>query len=357
MTTSPQDPGPGQAPQEAPHFTKEMLIDALGHLRGDLEASMTGEGADERARSRLQAARDMGLDRLAPEAIAIIDKARVDVRNLAWPAGLETRYMSLVSALAAMADASRSLTAPAPDRADLGALADVLARAERAVGSRVRRKSADRLRGLYVILDPAQTDGRDPAWVAEQAIAGGATAIQLRDKAHDKGDALPLARRLSELCAAAGVTLLINDHPDVAVAVGANGVHLGQHDLPLQEAQRVLRPWQVAGTSNALAGEARASYDQGADYIAVGRMFPTGSKSNTRPAGPETLREVRRLVPAGGPPVVAIGGITPENVGEVAAAGADGICVIASVTQADDPRAAAERLLNAFATAKQQAAP
>ncbi len=222
------------------------------------------------------------------------------------------------------------------------------------MGSRVRRNVTDRLRGLYVILDPAQTDGRDPAGVAEQAIAGGATAIQLRDKEHDKGDTLPLARRLSELCAAAGVTLLINDHPDVAVAVGANGVHLGQHDLPLHEAQRVLRPWQVAGTSNALAGEARASYEQGADYIAVGRMFPTGSKSNTRPAGPETLREVRGLVPADGPPVVAIGGITPENVGEVASAGADGFCVIASVTQADDPRAAAETLLSAFAAAKQR---
>src|SRR5690606_5271039 len=123
-------------------------------------------------------------------------------------------------------------------------------------------------------------------------IEGGATAIQLRDKARDKGDALPLAQQIADLCRTAGVTFLINDHPDVAVAVGAHGVHLGQHDLPLRAARRVLAPWQVAGTSNALVEEARASYQQGADYIAVGRMFPTSSKSNTRPAGPETLAKV-----------------------------------------------------------------
>ena len=123
--------------------------------------------------------------------------------------------------------------------------------------------------------------------------------------------------------------------------MGADGVHLGQNDMSVAAARTSLRPWQIAGTSNALATEADASVQAGADYVAVGRMFPTGSKADTRPAGPETLRAVRDAMPPDGPPLLAIGGITPENAAEVARAGADGVCVIAAVTQADDPRAAA----------------
>ena len=140
----------------------------------------------------------------------------------------------------------------------------------------------------------------------------------------------------------------MNDHADVAVAAEADGVHLGRHDLSLAAAREVLRPWQIAGTSNALVEEAKASCEAGADYVAVGRMFPTDSKANTRPAGLETLRAVREVVPSGGPPLLATGGITQENAGQVARAGADCVCVTAAVTQADDPREAVARLREAF---------
>ena len=171
-------------------------------------------------------------------------------------------------------------------------------------------------------------------------------------KETDKGRWLPLAGALRGVCSDGGAALIINDHPDVAVAVDADGVHLGQNDMPIAAARASLHPWQIAGTSNALTTEADVSVQAGADYVAVGRMFPTGSKADTRPAGPETLRAVRDAMPADGPPLLAIGGITTENAGEVARAGADGVCVIAAVTQSDDPRAAAARLLEAFNAAQ-----
>lgn len=338
-----------RSPQDAPHFTREWLLSALRYVRGDFEAALSGNADDdERARSRMQTARALGLDALAPDVLSAIDDAVASISALQWPGGLEVRYLALVGALREIAEVSTATMPRGPQYAELSDLARVLSAAELATASGFRRRTAERFRGLYVIVDPDLTNDRDPLWVGQQALGGGATALQLRVKGRDKGDWAELAGQLSKECEAQDAVLVVNDHPDLAVAVGAHGVHLGQHDLPLASARRTLRPWQVAGTSSALVAEAQASIDAGADYVAVGRMFHTGSKADTRPAGPETLREVRGLIPPGGPPLVAIGGITPENVGEVAAAGADGICVIAAVTQADDPREAAERLLTAF---------
>lgn len=340
----------GSNPAEAPHFTREWLIDALRYVRRDFEAAASGEAeeGDARARSRMEMARRMGLDVLAGEAMAAIDRAIDDAARLEWPGGLEVRYTAFLGALKTLAQASSAFNDHTPERPHLTYLAETMARAELAAASLVRRRRAERLRGLYVIVDPSLTLDRDPVWITQEAVAGGATAVQLRVKETDKGRWLPLAGTLRGVCNDGGAALIINDHPDVAVAVGADGVHLGQNDMPVAAARATLRPWQIAGTSNALATEADVSVQAGADYVAVGRMFPTGSKADTRPAGPETLRAVRDAMPFDGPPLLAIGGITPENVGEVARAGADGICVIAAVTQADDPRAAAARLLEAF---------
>ena len=354
MTTNDSNPV-----NEAPHFTREWLIDALRYVRRDFEAAASGEAEvsgvaanDARARSRMEMARRMGLDALADEAMAAIDRAVEEAARLEWPGRLEVRYTALLGALRTLAQASSALNERTPESPHLTYLAETMARAELAAASLVRRHRAERLRGLYVIVDPSLTLDRDPVWVAEQAVAGGATAIQLRVKETDKGRWLPLAETLRGVCADAGAALIINDHPDVAVAVDADGVHLGQNDMSVAAARASLRPWQIAGTSNALTTEADVSVQAGADYVAVGRMFPTGSKADTRPAGPETLRTVRDAMPADGPPLLAIGGITPENAGEVARAGADGICVIAAVTQSDDPRAAASRLLEAFNAAQ-----
>ena len=238
------------------------------------------------------------------------------------------------------------------DREQGAPLRDLLAGAALKLGARLRQVNVTKMRGLSVIVDPTLTGGRDVLAVAQAALEGGATAIQLRDKIHDKGDVLPLARQLTELCQRYGAACIINDHADLAVACGAHGLHLGQHDLPLAEARRVLHPWQFVGRSNALLEEAQRSYQEGADYIAVGAMFPSGSKEKTRPAGPETLHRVRQAIPADGPPLVAIGGITHDNVAQVIQAGADGVCVIGAVALAPDPTQAARTLLERIQAAR-----
>ena len=214
----------------------------------------------------------------------------------------------------------------------------------------LRADRAHRVAGLYVIVDPEGTRGRDPVEITAAALRGGATAIQYRDKLSDKGDQLPVARRLRELCQAHDAALIINDHADLTVASDAHGLHLGQHDLPIAEARKLLHPWQFVGTSNALLTEAQAAIAQEVDYIAVGAMYRTGSKSNTRPAGIETLSQARKRIT--GTPIVAIGGITLDNIDAVLAAGADGICVIGAVCQADDPEQAARLLVQRIAAAR-----
>ena len=318
---------------EAPHFTREWLISALRYVRGDFEAAISGEAGDARAQSRLDAARRLGLDVLAEETIAALDRGAEDAARLEWPGGLEVRYVALLGALKTLALASSALNERTESRPHLTYLAEAMAKAEVAAGSGYRRRQAERLRGVYVIVDPSLTLDRDARWVTEQALGGGASAIQLRVKGRDKGDWLELAAELRGLCDSAGAVFIVNDHADVAVAAEADGVHMGQHDLSLAAAREVLRPWQIAGTSNALVEEAKASCEAGADYIA---------------AGLETLRAVREVVPPGGPPLLATGGITQENAGQVARAGADCVCVTAAVTQADDPREAVARLREAF---------
>lgn len=181
--------------------------------------------------------------------------------------------------------------------------------------------------------------------LAHAVLRGGARVIQLRDKVHDKGDVLPIARRMRALCDDYGALFIINDHADLAVACDAHGLHLGQHDLPIREARAILRPHQIIGSSNALLEEALESERQGADYAAVGAIFPTTSKDRTRPAGLETLRKVKERVSI---PVVAIGGIHGDNVAQVVRAGADAVCVIAAVVSAPDPEEAAREFIMAM---------
>ena len=205
----------------------------------------------------------------------------------------------------------------------------------------LRAQRRAQVRGLYVIVDPEQTNGHDPIDIARWALEGGARVIQLRDK-RDKGYVLPLAREMAELCRARGALFIVNDHVDVAILAEADGVHLGQHDLPPAEARRLLPAEAIIGVSTALLEEALAARDEGADYIAVGAMFATNSKQRTRPAGLETLRRVRAAV--SDRPLVAIGGINESNAASVRTAGADAIAVISAVTGAADVQEAARRL-------------
>src|SRR3989441_7048112 len=131
---------------------------------------------------------------------------------------------------------------------------------------------------LYVVLDRRASGGRDLEEILDATIAGGCRMIQLREKEWPSGRLLPLAERLRERCAAAGATFIVNDRVDLAVAVGADGVHLGQDDLPARAARPLLRPGMILGLSTHSVEQARAAHADGAHYIAVGSMFPTASK-------------------------------------------------------------------------------
>ncbi|MFW6174746.1 MAG: thiamine phosphate synthase [Chloroflexota bacterium] len=205
-----------------------------------------------------------------------------------------------------------------------------------------RKSRAERVRGLYVILDPDHTGGRPLLEVARAALRGGASMLQLRDKRSGKRGMLDTARELKGICDEHGALLIVNDHGDVAALSGADGLHVGQNDLPVRDARHILLPHQLIGTSNALLEEALVSDASEADYIAVGAMYETGTKSDTRPAGLETLRRVRERVKT---PIVAIGGIKASNIAPVVQAGADAICVISAVCLAEDPEWAARELV------------
>ena len=163
------------------------------------------------------------------------------------------------------------------------------------------------MRGLYVIIDPQVTGGRAPYEIAVAAVNGGARMLQLRDKLRDKGESLPLAQALQELCLRNGALLIINDHVDVAAAVGSGGVHVGQTDLPVAQARRILAPHQVLGRSNREYEQLAESKEMGADHVAFGAIYATTSKGVARnPQGPERVREAKAI--AGDTPLVAIGG-------------------------------------------------
>jgi len=202
---------------------------------------------------------------------------------------------------------------------------------------------------LYVILDRAATGGRDLVDVLDGVIAGGGRMVQLREKTWPSGRLWPVARRLRARCRESGVTFVVNDRVDLAVALEADGVHLGQDDLPPHAARALLRPGMILGLSTHGVDQARAAQAAGADYVAVGSMFPTATKPDFELVGPERLRAVRPEIRV---PLVGIGGITPDNAGEVIRAGADGVAVISAVCGAPDPAAATRRFLAAIAAAR-----
>jgi len=202
-------------------------------------------------------------------------------------------------------------------------------------------ENIDKISGLYVILDPHFAPHHGEVELAQAIIRGGAQMIQWRDKLRDKGEQLPILREIKELCREAGVLLIVNDHLDLALIADADGVHVGQKDLPVSEARQFLPRDKMVGASTATLPEALKAQAQGAHYIAVGSIYPTTSKEVTRPAGLETLREVKRAVSA---PVVAIGGINEDNVKPVIEAGADAICVIGAVLGAPNVEEATRSL-------------
>jgi len=195
---------------------------------------------------------------------------------------------------------------------------------------------------LYAIVDPLDT-GRTPEDLAAALLAGGARLLQLRLKTAGSGELLAAARVLRALTARAGALLLINDRPDVARAAGADGVHLGQDDLPVGAARAILRPGALVGVSTHDVEQARVAAGAGADYLGVGPVFTTTTKVGALPArGLELVRAVRAAV---GIPLVGIGGITPDTAVAVRAAGADAVAMIGALVRASDVTATVRDIL------------
>jgi thiamine-phosphate pyrophosphorylase len=187
---------------------------------------------------------------------------------------------------------------------------------------------------VYVIADSHHARGRSHRDIALAAIRGGATAVQLRMKDTPERESTALARDLQPLCRAAGVILIINDRVEVALEVGADGLHVGQDDLPAPAARARLGPGPFLGVSVATVDDAIAADHAGADYLGVGAIFATGTKADAgSPVGLERIREIRRAVQV---PIVGIGGVTVANAADVIRAGAQGVAVITAVTLADD---------------------
>ncbi|MGI9953489.1 thiamine phosphate synthase [Moorellaceae bacterium AZ2] len=203
---------------------------------------------------------------------------------------------------------------------------------------------------LYVVTSSELSCGRETLEVVRQALAGGATVIQLREKNWPARALVEVGQEIRRLTREAGASFIVNDRLDVALAVDADGVHLGQDDLPAAIARRLLGPGKILGVSVGSVAEARDAQAAGADYLGVGPVFATGSKADAgRPVGPELISTLKRVVSI---PLVAIGGINRGNAAEVVAAGADGVAVISAVVSARDVRAAAAELLAVVQAAK-----
>jgi thiamine-phosphate pyrophosphorylase len=195
---------------------------------------------------------------------------------------------------------------------------------------------------LYLVADAGYASGRELPDLVEAAVAGGVTVVQLRAKSLPGGAFAELGLAIARRLAGTGVPLLINDRVDIALACGAAGVHLGQEDMPVPLARRLLGPGAVIGVSVNTPDEARRAEREGADYVGAGPAYATATKDTPLAVlGPAGIGLVKR---ATGIAVVAIGGIGPRNAAEVAAAGADGVAVVSAILGAPDAKRAAEEL-------------
>lgn len=198
----------------------------------------------------------------------------------------------------------------------------------------------NRLR-LYAVTDRTWLRGQTLRQQVEAALRGGVTCVQLREKQLDREQFIQLGRSIGCLCQRYGVPLLINDDLEVALACGADGVHVGQDDLPVEEVRRRVGDKLIVGVSAHNPEEARRAYEGGADYLGAGAVFGSTTKTNVTALSHETLRAICDAVPI---PVVAIGGITRDNLPRLAGTGVAGVAVVSGIFAADDITAASREL-------------
>jgi thiamine-phosphate pyrophosphorylase len=196
---------------------------------------------------------------------------------------------------------------------------------------------------LYLVTDRNQTAGRDLLWVLEQALDGGVKAIQLREKDLSGRDLFSLAERSHKLCQAYNAALFINDRVDVAMAVDAAGVQLGQTSLPVVTTRALLGPQKIIGVSTHSLQEAKEAEQNGADFVLFGPVYFTASKAAY--GAPQGLAALKTIVDNISLPVYAIGGIKPENIESTKKLGVRGVALISAIVSAESPKEAAAKML------------
>ena len=197
--------------------------------------------------------------------------------------------------------------------------------------------------GLYPIIDRQTIGDLDPVEVARQVLVPGVKIVQYRDKVSSASDICEICAALRDITLQKGVIFIVNDRLDIALATDADGVHLGQDDIPVSTARRLLGSRKIIGKSTHSFSQARRAAKQDIDYIAVGPIFSTPTKRGARAVGPELIARVRQITDK---PIIAIGGINRHNLGDVLERGADGAAVISAVLKAKNIRAAAVSLKN-----------
>lgn len=202
---------------------------------------------------------------------------------------------------------------------------------------------------LYAVADAGSLGGRPLITAVEEALRGGVTCVQLRDKGADEARLLEEIRLLKPVCAAYGVPLIVNDNLSAALKGGAQGVHLGLEDTPVREARAAAGEGFLIGATAKTTDRALAAQSEGADYLGVGALFASPTKSDAVRVSQETVREICETVKI---PVVAIGGITEQNAALARSLGADGVAVVSALFGARDIAAAAKGLKAAFSGAR-----
>lgn len=194
---------------------------------------------------------------------------------------------------------------------------------------------------LYAITDRHWLNGRSLYEVVKESLDGGVTFLQLREKQLDEDHFLEEAKKLQGLCSEYNVPFIINDNVEIALAINADGVHIGQSDMEMKEAREKLGPDKIIGVSAHTKEEALLAQAQGADYLGVGAVFPTSSKDDAESVSYETLKEICEVVSI---PVVAIGGITKDNLHQLSGSGISGVSVISAIYAQPDIKEAAREL-------------
>ncbi|MCR5665369.1 MAG: thiamine phosphate synthase [Eubacterium sp.] len=198
---------------------------------------------------------------------------------------------------------------------------------------------------LYFITDSTPYDTEEFLFRVEEALKGGVTLLQLREKSRTTKEYVELAGKVHEIARRYKVPLIIDDRVDVMLAVDAEGVHLGAEDLPLEMARRIIGKDKILGATAKKVAVAESAWVAGADYLGVGAIYPTTTKVKTVLTSVDTLAKICKAVPI---PVNAIGGLNPDNLGVLKGSGIDGICAVSAIMKADSSRQAAKQMRQAY---------